>query len=64
MKERERAREVTSEPTDSNGWPLSFWRLLGRVDDAFDVGRTAMKLRASPEVLRVYQSNRGERPQF
>ena len=30
--------EPTVEPTDSNGWPLSFWKLFGALDDRFNVG--------------------------
>ena len=30
--------EPSSEPEDSLGWPLSFWKLFGALDDSFDVG--------------------------
>lgn len=30
--------EPNSEPTDALGWPLSFWKLFGALDDRFDVG--------------------------
>ncbi|MDP3158293.1 MAG: hypothetical protein Q8N23_36810 [Archangium sp.] len=30
--------EPSEEATDALGWPLSFWELLGTLDDDFDVG--------------------------
>jgi len=30
--------EPNLEPTDERGWPLSFWKLIGTLDDDFDVG--------------------------
>lgn len=30
--------EPSAEATDALGWPLSFWELLGRLPEDFDVG--------------------------
>jgi len=30
--------EPSAEPTDSLGWPLSFWELFGALDESFEVG--------------------------
>lgn len=30
--------EPSAEPTDSLGWPVSFWALFGALDEDFDVG--------------------------
>lgn len=30
--------EPSAEPTDSLGWPVSFWDLFGALDESFDVG--------------------------
>ncbi len=41
--------EPKLEPTDALGWPLSFWKLIGALDEDFDVGdRTRPHERRDP----------------